>query len=807
MKISYHWLQDYLPTTLSPQQAAEILTDIGLEVEGIDEVESVKGGLKGVVIGEVLSCEQHPNADKLKLTTVNIGAAKPVQIVCGAPNVAQGQKVPVATVGCTLYPNDEPLKIKKSKLRGEVSEGMICAEDELGLGSSHEGIMVLESKVAPGTKAADYFEVKSDFIFEIGLTPNRSDAMCHLGVARDLKAALAIREVENKTLNWPGVSTFNISSSDLPVKVTIENEKACHRYAGLSLRGVQVAPSPTWLQERLRAIGLAPINNVVDITNFVLHETGHPLHAFDLDKIAEHHIIVKNLPEGTPFTTLDGKERTLSADDLMICDAQKPLVLAGIFGGLHSGVTETTTSIFLESAIFDPVAVRKSAKRHSLSTDASFRYERGIDPEITIYALKRAAILIRDIAGGVISMNIRDTYPVKPKPAKVKLNLERAERLIGKKLPTATIKNILLELEIRITAESGQDLFLEVPPYRHDVTREADIIEEILRLYGFNQIETDGRMQISIAQNEPRSAAVYREMIANMLSNRGYYEIMNNSLTQKSYYENYGFNPEQCVPIVNPLSKELGVMRQSLLFGGLEAIRHNLRRQRTRLRFYEFGQEYRLLPKGYHEKDVLGLWISGAEHPENWRSNSGNADFYSLKSEITALLQRLGIAQWQEKEARDKLWSEALSLHIHNKPLVTLGQVQPALLQQMEIKQPVYYARIDWEGLSVAAAKTNPQYKPVPRYPAVRRDLALLLDKEVPYHQLRETALKAERNLLKEVNLFDVYEGENLPEGKKSYALSFTLQDDADTLQDARVDKVMEKILKAYQHKFSAQLR
>lgn len=807
MKISYHWLQDYLSTSLTPQQAGEILTDIGLEVEGIEEVESVKGGLKGVVIGEVLTCEQHPNADKLKLTSVNIGASNPVQIVCGAPNVAVGQKVPVATVGCTLYPNDQPLKIKKSKLRGEVSEGMICAEDELGLGSNHEGIMVLDSKAIPGTAAADYFDLKSDFVLEIGLTPNRSDAMSHLGVARDLKAALTIREQENKVLNWPGISTFNVSVSDLPVKVTIENEQACHRYAGVSFRDVQVASSPNWLQERLRSIGLAPINNIVDITNFVLHETGHPLHAFDLNKIAGHHITVKNLPEGTLFTTLDGKERKLSAEDLMICDDEKPLVLAGIFGGMNSGVTENTTKVFLESAIFDPVSVRKSAKRHGLSTDASFRYERGIDPELTIYALKRAAILIRDIAGGVISMNIRDTYPVKPEPAKVKFNLERAERLIGKKLPTSLIKSILRELEIRITAESGQDLYLEVPPYRHDVTREADIIEEILRLYGFNQVETSERMQISIAQNDARSPGVYREIAANMLSNRGFYEIMNNSLTQKSYYENYGFKAEQCVPIVNPLSQDLGVMRQSLLFGGLEAIRHNLRRQRNRLRFYEFGQEYRLLPKDYQENDVLALWITGPEMPENWKNNSKPSDFYSLKSEITALLHRMNLTQWQEQEATGELWSEALALSIHNKTPIEFGQVQPALLQQMDIKQPVYFARIDWKALSTAAAKTSPQYKPIPRFPEVRRDLALLLDKEVPYAQLRETALKTERNLLKEINLFDVYEGKNLPEGKKSYALSFTLQDENDTLQDARVDKVMDKVLKALQHKFSAQLR
>jgi len=807
MKISYRWLQDYLTIVLSPHELAELLTDIGLEVESLTEIESIKGGLRGVVIGEVLTCEPHPNADRLKITTVQVGEEEPLPIVCGAPNVAAGQKVLVATVGSTLYPADKPLTIKKSKIRGEVSQGMICAEDELGLGSNHDGIMVLDDAAPIGVPAAGYFKLESDHVFEIGLTPNRSDAMCHYGVARDIKAALAVRHEERLKLNRPGISTFYVQHRDRPVEVSIENKEACLRYAGVSLKGLQVGPSPKWLQQRLRSIGLSPLNNVVDITNFVLHETGHPLHAFDLKKIGGQHIYVKNLPEGTTFTTLDGKERKLSQEDLMICDAEKPLVLAGIFGGLNSGVDEDTTEVFLESAVFDPVSIRKSARRHGLSTDASFRYERGIDPDMTLYALKRAALLIQQVAGGEISMNIRDNVVEKVEPHAVTLHLAKVHEAIGQEIAVKTIKKILQELEIRITAESGQDLYLQVPSYRHDVSRPADLIEEILRIYGFNQIDITGPMRISIAHETPRSRESYREMATQSLIARGFHEIMNNSLTKGTYYEKFDFDPKYSVTIVNPLSQDLSVMRQNLLWGGLETIRHNSRRQRPELRLLEFGRVYRHLPKGYQETEHLALWITGPDQPESWRHATVESDFYSIKGEVSQLLHVLGIKQWQEHPYHSALYSSALQMEIHGKKLVTLGKLAPAVCQVLELKQAVYYADMDWDGLYQAAAAQIIRYEDLPKFPEVRRDLALLLDASIPYADLQKAAFKVEKKLLKQVNLFDVYEGKNVPEGKKSYALSFILQDQKTTLKDARVDQVMNKIKEHFAQEFSAQLR
>ena len=807
MKISYKWLQDYLNIDHSPDKIAEILTDIGLEVEGTEEIETIKGGLKGVVIGEVLECEPHPNADKLKLTKVNLGTGEPVQIVCGAPNVDTGQRVPVATVGSTLYMGDKSLKIKKSKLRGEVSEGMICAEDELGLGDSHEGIMVLDEDAEPGTPASEYFKIESDYVFEIGLTPNRTDAISHYGMARDLKAALQIREGSTTQLNRPGISTFTPQNRDLPVEVNIEDKDACWRYAGVSLKGVKVEPSPAWMQNRLRAIGLQPINNIVDITNFVLHETGHPLHAFDLDKIADHTIVVKKLPEGTKFTTLDEKERTLSSEDLMICDAEKPLVIAGVFGGLDSGVTETTTDVFLESAVFNPVSIRKSAKRHALNTDASFRYERGIDPEMTLYALKRAAILIRELAGGEISMNIRDNHQVKTKNHQVKLSLERMEQFIGMKMKKQQVKEILQALEIQVKSESASDFFLEVPAYRHDVTREADVIEEVLRIYGYNNVEDSDRMQISISHMEAKSEENFRKVLSSSLVGQGFSEIMNNSLTQGKYFEKYGFEPNRSVEIVNPLSQDLGVLRQDLLFGGLESILYNINRQRPNLQFFEFGTVYSKQNEQYTEEDRLALWITGKRAPESWRNSSGHADFFTLKSAIYNLLEQLGIADYNFKEYKGEYLDYGLTIKSQGKETGHFGKVGSDLLKDLGIKQEVYYASLRWESLVEQAKDMNTEFRELARYPEVRRDLALLLDREVSYEELEQTAMKNAKKLLKRVNLFDIYQGKNLPENKKSYAMSFILQDEEQTLKDQQVDETMNKIIKAYQEKHAAELR
>ena len=807
MKISYNWLKDYITTSLSPQEMAEILTDTGLEVEGLEEIETIKGGLRGVVIGEVKTCVQHPNADRLKLTTVDVGQKKDLQIVCGAPNVAAGQKVLVATVGTTIYTDDGSFEIKKAKLRGEVSEGMICAEDELGLGDSHDGILVLPEEAEVGMEAADYFKVESDHVFEIGLTPNRTDAMSHYGVARDLKAALIRRGETGVDCDLPSITPFSVTARDLPVQVTVEDEQACPRYTGVSLKNVQVTDSPDWLQNRLRAIGLSPINNVVDITNFVLHETGQPLHAFDLDQIKGAAIRVKKLPTGTSFTTLDEKERKLAADDLMICDEERGLVLAGVFGGMNSGVTNKTSRVFLEAAYFDPVGIRKSAKRHGLNTDSSFRYERGVDPQMTLYALQRAAILIRDIAGGQISMDIRDVHPGKIQPVQVKLNLRHMNTVIGKEIEPEITRRILNALDFQIKAESAEELLLEVPTYRVDVTREADVIEEVLRIYGFNNIPLPEKMNISIAAHDARSSEKLREKASQILSGRGFQEIMNNSLTRADYHqEQWGFKGEPDVEILNPLSNELGVMRQSLLFGGLESIQRNINRQRPDLHFFEFGKVY-AGGKNYRESEQLAIWLTGAARPESWRTGSEPGDFYQLKSEVIQLLDRFGISDFDETAAESEVFSDGLRIKAGSETLAELGNIKPEILQLADVKQEVFFARIEWQSLVGLSQKQQIRFRELPRYPEVRRDLALLIDKSVSYRDLRNAALKVNSKLLRKVNLFDVYEGKNLPAGKKSYALSFILRDDEKTLNDKQVDHVMASLLKEFQSRFKAELR
>ena len=807
MKISHNWLKEYINTDLSPESISDILTDTGLEVEGLEKIETIKGGLRGVVIGEVKTCEQHPNADRLKVTTVDVGGEQDLHIVCGAPNVAAGQKVLVATVGTTIYTDDGSFEIKKAKLRGEVSEGMICAEDELGLGESHDGIMVLDDSIEIGTLAADHFKIESDHVYEIGLTPNRTDAMCHFGVARDLRAALIRQGNEGTECHLPSITSFSVTSGDLPVDVSIEDEDACPRYSGVSLKNVKVEDSPHWLQNRLRAIGLSPINNVVDITNYVLHETGHPLHAFDLDEIAGQQIIVKKLPSGTKFTTLDEKERTLDAEDLMICDQEKGLVIAGVFGGINSGVTEKTTRVFLEAAYFNPVGIRKSAKRHGLNTDSSFRYERGVDPEMTLYALQRAAILIRDIAGGEIAMDIKDVHPKSIKASEVKLNLSRMNRLIGKEINTDTVKKILHALDFQIKAEGGDELLLTVPSYRVDVTREADVVEEVLRIYGFNNIPLPEKMNISVARTDAHSSEQMREKASRMLSARGFQEIINNSLTRPEYQsDKWGIPDSRAVEILNPLSRDLAVMRQSLLFGGLESIHRNINRQRQDLRFFEFGKTYEQ-SGGYSEGEFLAMWFTGDSSPENWQQAPVKSGFYNVKSELTNILKAFGIKDWEENDSDAGIFSQGLSISVRGETLAQVGQVDKSVLEAADLKQDVYYAEVHWPTLIGLARREKILFQELPRYPEVRRDLALLLNKDVKYDDLRKSALKTGKQILRKVNLFDVYEGKNLPEGKKSYALSFILRDDEKTLNDKEVEKVMKDLLDRFQKDFQAELR
>ena len=808
MKISYNWLKQFLQTDWEVNKTSELLTDLGLEVEGVETIESIKGSLEGVVVGEVLTCVQHPNADRLKLTTVDLGSGDPVQIVCGAPNVAAGQKVPVATIGTMLYDDSgSGFKIKKGKIRGEESHGMICAEDELGLGASHDGILILDNQLKSGTKAADVFNIEIDKVFEIGLTPNRADAMSHYGVARDFRAGL-IQHGINLELITPSVSDFQVDERRLRIDVEVDKKESSPRYCGISIVDVEVKDSPEWIQNRLKSIGLTPKNNIVDITNYVLHELGQPLHAFDAEKIEGNKVVVKTLKSGTKFTTLDGIERELHSEDIMICDAAlNPLCIAGVFGGINSGVTKKTTSIFLESAYFNPVSIRKTAKRHALNTDASFRFERGIDINFTKYALKRAAILIKEYSNGKIASDIMDFYPEKMEDFQVFFSYENAFRLIGQELDKETIKNILASLEIKISSETEAGLGLTIPSFRVDVQREADIIEEILRVYGYNNIKFSHKLNSSISFNSNKD--IYLEnIIANQLTSLGFNETMANSLTKEDYISfSKNLKTEFNVSMLNPLSNDLKVLRQSLLFSGLESISYNLNRKNNSLKLYEFGKTYHKYDHGYQEDKHLTLFISGTRTKDTWTNSSQNSDFFYLKGIITSILERLGISNVKTGPTKSDIFSEGIVFSLGKKKLLEFGVVNRQILKEFGIKQEVLFADFDWSSMLSISGKKTMKVSNLTKFPLVKRDLALLLDEKVTFKEIYDLAFQSERNLLKDVDLFDVYQGDKLPEGKKSYAVSFVLQDKNKTLEDRQIDKIMQKLQQSFEKNLQAVLR
>ncbi|WP_191859958.1 phenylalanine--tRNA ligase subunit beta [Hanstruepera ponticola] len=808
MKISLNWIKQFIKTDWNTEQISELLTDLGLEVEGVTPFQSIKGALEGIVVGEVLTCEQHTNADRLKVTTVNIGTDETLQIVCGAPNVAAGQKVLVATIGTTLYTAEgEAWKIKKGKIRGEESHGMICAEDELGLGTSHDGILVLDSKTKVGTLGSELYDVENDTVYEIGLTPNRADAMSHYGVARDLKAGLLQKDI-NLELITPSVSAFHVDNRALKIDVEVKNKNLAPRYCGVTISGLKVGESPAWIQNRLKAIGLVPINNVVDITNYVLHELGQPLHAFDAAKITGNKIEVKTLKAGTKFTTLDGVERELHEDDLMICNAENPMCIAGVFGGLDSGVTEETTSIFLESAYFDPVSIRKTAKRHALNTDASFRFERGIDPNITEYALKRAALLIEELTGGEITSDIVDIYPNKIEDFQVRLSFENAKKLIGEEIPREVIKRILMSLDIKINNVTETGLGLTVPSFRNDVQREADVIEEILRVYGYNNINTTEKLNASISNTSRFEDYKLQNIVGNQLASQGFYETMTNSLTTPEYVSlDADLNPEHNVEMLNPLSNDLSVLRQSMLFSGLESVRHNINRKRDNLKLFEFGKTYHTYQDKREEPKHLALFVTGNRQTERWNTPVQPSDFYYLKGTVESLISRLGILNIKAAPITSNVFSEGLKLSQKKMVLVEFGLVKKSILKHFGISQNVLFANINWDNMVTLAKTNNVTFKSIPKYPEVRRDFALLLDDSVSFAEIDAIANQTEKNLLKDVNLFDVYEGKNLPAGKKSYAVSFTLQDENKTLTDKQIDKIMNKLQANFEKQLGAELR
>ncbi|GAA3520320.1 phenylalanine--tRNA ligase subunit beta [Aquimarina addita] len=807
MKISYNWLKQFLKLDWDVEKTGELLTDLGLEVEGIETYQSVKGGLEGVLVGQVLSCDQHPNADKLKITKVDIGQGEPVQIVCGAPNVAQGQKVPVATIGTKLYDNDKEWIIKKGKIRGEESHGMICAEDELGLGHSHDGIMVLDKNIPVGTAAATIFDIENDHVFDIGLTPNRADAMSHWGTARDLKAGLLQQDI-NLELITPSVSNFKIENRTNTIEVQVANSELAPRYCGVTISGLKVAPSPAWLQHRLKAIGLAPKNNIVDVTNYVLHELGQPLHAFDLGQVEGNQINVTTVKSGTKFVTLDEVERELHEEDLMICDAEKPLCIAGVFGGKTSGVTENTTAIFLESAYFNPVSIRKTAKRHGLNTDASFRFERGIDPNITEYALKRAALLIQELAGGVITNNIIDLFPKKIEDAQVFLSFDNAAKLIGERLPEDTIKSILSSLEIKVNSINESGIGLTIPAYRNDVQREADVIEEILRVYGYNNIEFTQKLNASISTIDKFADHTVQNTIANQLIGKGFNEILANSLTSPDYIElTTQFTSAHNVEMLNPLSSDLAVMRQSLLFSGLEAVSHNINHKRTDLTFFEFGKTYHNYESGRIEDKHLSLIVTGKKSTENWKIEQQKGDFFFVKSIVTSILERLGLKSFRTLPTKNDLFSEGVTYSLGKFKLVEFGVIKKSILKHFSISQEVLHADFNWDVVLEFAKRNKVKFSDIPKFPEARRDFALLLDNAVSFEEIHTIAKQTEKKLLKNINLFDVYQGKKLPAGKKSYAVSFTIQDDHKTLTDKQIDKIMNKLQHNFETKLGAELR
>jgi phenylalanyl-tRNA synthetase beta chain len=806
MKISYNWLKQFIKTDWTSEQTSELLTDLGLEVEVVEKYESVKGGLKGVVVGHVLTCEQHPDADRLKLTTINIGSEAPIQVVCGASNVAAGQKVPVATIGTVLYDKEgNEFTIKKGKIRGQESHGMICAEDELGLGTGHDGIMVLDDELFPGTPASEVFKIANDEVFEIGLTPNRADAMSHYGTARDLRAGMLQRGV-NVELITPSVSNFRVDMRTLKIDVSVEEPILAPRYCGVTISGITVEDSPKWLQDRLKAIGLTPKNNIVDVTNYVLHELGQPLHAFDATKI-NGKIVVKTVAEGTKFTTLDDVERTLHKEDLMICDEKGPLCIAGVFGGKKSGVTEGTTSIFLESAYFDPVSIRKTAKRHQLNTDASFRFERGIDPTITEYALKRAALLIQEVAGGKITSDVVEVYPKKIEDFTVFLNFSHVSKIIGQEIPKDTIKKILVSLDIKVNSVSDSGLGLTIPAYRVDVQREIDVVEEILRVYGYNNIGFSTKLNATAATSQRTEDYKVQNVIATQLNSQGFHEMMANSLTTAAYTKlSAVLKEEHNVTMLNPLSGDLSTMRQSLLFSGLEAISYNINRKNADLKLFEFGKTYHKFLNGYEEHKHLTLLISGNRNKESWTKPQEGTNFFLLKGFVSGILSRLGIEKITSAPTQSDIVAEGISQLYNNEVLVDIGVIKKSILKHFGIKQDVFYADFNWD-LILKIITGKIKYSDIPKYPEVRRDLALLIDQNTTFENIYNLAKQTEKSLLKDINLFDVYEGDKLPEGKKSYALSFTIRDNSKTLTDVQIEKIMSKLQQTFETELGASLR
>ena len=820
MNISYNWLKEYLDFDLQPDEVAAALTSIGLETGGVEEVQTIKGGLEGLVIGEVLTCEDHPNSDHLHITTVNVGGEAPLQIVCGAPNVAAGQKVVVAVNGTKLYDGDQCFTIKKSKIRGVESNGMICAEDEIGIGTDHSGIIVLPADAVVGTLAKDYYNVKSDYVLEVDITPNRVDATSHYGVARDLAAYLK-QAGKPAALRLPSVEAFKIDDETPAIEVVVENEEACLRYSGVTIKGVTVKESPEWLQNRLRVIGLRPINNVVDVTNFILHELGQPLHSFDAAKIKGNKVVVKAVEAGTKFVTLDGVERTLTDRDLMICNTEEPMCIGGVFGGLDSGVTEQTTDVFLESACFHPTWIRKTARRFGLNTDASFRFERGLDPNNTIYVLKRAALLIQELAGGKITGAIQDVYPKVVEPYRVEVSYAKINSLIGKEIPVETVKSIVDSLEMKIESETAEGLCLRVPVYRIDVQRDVDVIEDILRIYGYNNVEFNEEVKACLSYQTPTDHSYkMQNLISEQLCGCGFNEIMNNSLTRSAYYSDLTVYPEKnCVRLMNPLSADLNVMRQTLLFGGLESAEHNMKRRRGNIRFYEFGNCYQYdetkkkegeTLAGFSEDYRLGIWLAGNRVENSWAHPNEKTTVYELKAYVENVLSRLGLnlGKLVFGVLTDDIYSAGLSITTQSgRRLGSLGIVSKKILKAMDIDVEAYFAELSWTALMKETKKNKVTYTEISKFPAVKRDLALLLDKSVAFADIEKIAGESERKLLKSVTLFDVYEGKNLPAGKKSYAVSFYLQDDNKTLNDKQIDAIMKKIQTNLEQKLGAQLR
>ncbi|MCI6876606.1 MAG: phenylalanine--tRNA ligase subunit beta [bacterium] len=820
MNISYNWLKEYLDFDLQPEEVAAALTSIGLETGGVEEVQTIKGGLEGLVIGEVLTCVEHPNSDHLHITTVNVGGEAPLQIVCGAPNVAAGQKVVVAVNGTKLYDGDNCFTIKRSKIRGVESNGMICAEDEIGIGTDHSGIIVLPAEAVVGTPAKEYYNVKSDFVLEVDITPNRVDATSHYGVARDLAAYLK-QAGKPAQLKAPSVEAFQIDDPTAGISVEVQNTEACLRYSGVTIQGVTVKESPEWMQNRLRAIGLRPINNVVDVTNFILHELGQPLHSFDAGKIKGNHVIVKTEPAGTKFVTLDGVERTLTDRDLMICNTEEPMCIGGVFGGLDSGVTEQTTDVFLESACFHPTWIRKTARRFGLNTDASFRFERGLDPNQTIYVLKRAALLIQELAGGRITGEIQDVYPKVYEPYRVSVTYQKINSLIGKEIPVETVKSIVESLEMKIVAEDEAGLTLDVPMYRIDVQRDVDVIEDILRIYGYNNVEFSEHVKSNLSYKTPTDRSwELQNLISEQLCGCGFNEILNNSLTRSAYYNELSTYPvSHCVMLMNPLSADLNCMRQTLLFGGLESAEHNMKRKNGNIRFYEFGNcyDYNIDNKRegetlgeFSEEYRLGIWLAGNRVENSWAHPNEKTSVYELKAYVENILVRLGVEMRKVifGNLSNDLYSAGLTITTGaGRQLGTLGIVQKKICKALDIDTEVYYAELSWTQLMKEIKKSKVSFSELSKFPAVKRDLALLLDKGVQFAEIVKIARESERKLLKDVELFDVYEGKNLPAGKKSYAVSFYLQDETKTLNDKQIEAIMKKIQSGLEQKLGAQLR